>query len=132
MKRKKFAGGGSTYPEQPMMPPKQPERNPLFGRTRNQPYHKYEEALPDNALFGVERDSGVQRALEADELGSDIGPDITDRARTPYRKGGRVKSSSSHMSHADHVKKHHAVGGFMHHDEHTKKMCGGGYMKGKK
>jgi hypothetical protein len=94
MKHKKFADGGRTMPkEQPMMTPKQPERNPLYGRTRNQPYRQYEEALPDNALFGVERDSDVQRALEADELSPDIGPDITDRARTPYRKGGRVKKS---------------------------------------
>jgi hypothetical protein len=51
-----------------------------------------------------------------------------------YKKGGRVKRKSdmSHMSHADHVKKHYAVGGFMHHSDHAKKLCGGGYMKGNK
>lgn len=50
------------------------------------------------------------------------------------RKGGRVKRKSDmgHMSNADHVKKHYAVGGYMHHSDHAKKMCGGGYMKGKK
>ena len=51
-----------------------------------------------------------------------------------YKKGGRVKRKSDmgHMSHADHVKKHYAVGGFIHHSDHAKKLCGGGYMKGKK
>lgn len=49
----------------------------------------------------------------------------------PLKRGGMAKSDS-HSSHADHVKKNYAVGGFMHHSDHAKKLCGGGYMKGKK
>lgn len=46
-----------------------------------------------------------------------------------YSRGAKVKSRSEHVDHAKHVKQHAA--GFMHHDDHVKKLCGGGYM-GKK
>ena len=94
-----------------------------------------------NAAEGL---SGIGRAMR-DKRDADIAAmrPIDDgeleRFRNPppqetYKKGGRVKRKADmgHISHADHVKKHHAVGGFMHHSDHAKKLCGGGYMKGKK
>ncbi|NDD53004.1 hypothetical protein EBZ39_03850 [bacterium] len=92
--------------------------------------------------------SGIGRAMRDRAMGAGMmqrpitpprpDSDMLEAAPRPpdevYKKGGRVKRKSDmgHMSHADHVKKHYAVGGFIHHSDHAKKMCGGGYMKGKK
>lgn len=95
--KKRFAGGGSPNPNygkgrsEPYMQLPKEQQMPAVQIRVPRPTRQYEEPLPDNALFGIERDSDVQRSLEADELGSDIGPDITDRANKPYRKGGKVK-----------------------------------------
>lgn len=111
-----------------------------------------EEAPPSRGyLNAAEGMSGIGRAMrdkymadQAAMMRRPITPSRPDREeplqrypRPPdevYKKGGKVKrkSSDSHMSNADHVKKHYAVGGFMHHSDHAKKLCGGGYMKGKK
>lgn len=90
-------------------------------------------AMRDQAMARQAADTMMQRPVtptRPDSEGMERMPRPVDEA---YKKGGRVKRKSdmSHMSHADHVKKHYAVGGYMHHSDHAKKLCGGGYM-GKK
>jgi hypothetical protein len=100
-------------------------------------------------LNPMEGMSGIGRAMRDKYMAQQAAEDMMRRPLPParyesasmqrptdevYKKGGRVKRKSDmlHRSNADHVKKHYAVGGFMHHSDHAKKLCGGGYMKGKK
>jgi hypothetical protein len=104
-------------------------------------------------LNPMEGMSGIGRAMRDKYMAQQAADSMMQRPITPprpdgeeplqryprppdevYKKGGSVKRKSdmSHRSNADHVKKHYAVGGFMHHSDHAKKLCGGGYMKGKK
>ena len=121
MKRKikKFADGGSTVPRR--------IGDPNSGVTSNEKYPDFRErkSEPETTV----EESGIVIMPDGPEINiSDIPPPRTIKVA----KGGRIKSSDSHMSHADHVRKNYAVGGFMHHSDHAKKLCGGGYMKGKK
>jgi hypothetical protein len=124
MKRKikKFADGGRTVPPR--------IGDPNSGVASNEKYPAFEKRD-----YAKEKDVMVDKLDMEDEMPNAPEINISDipLPRTiKLAKGGRTKSSGLHMSNADHVKKNYAVGGFMHHSDHAKKLCGGGYMKGKK
>ena len=102
-----------------------------------------EAPKPQPYLNAREGLSGIGRAMRDQAMARQVQEAMMQRPTTParpdgemmermprppdevYKKGGRVKRKADmgHMSNADHVKKHYAVGGFMHHSDHAKKLC---------